>query len=72
LRCIGSGSAPLDPEMIEGYQARFGIEICNNFGSNEGVSLISNAANAADPVHRAHSIHLNDYLCTIIYINYCN
>ena len=53
LRCIGSGSAPLDPEMIAGYQERFGIEICNNFGSNEGVSLISNAENAQDPVHRA-------------------
>lgn len=53
LRCIGSGSAPLDPEMIQGYQDRFGIEICNNFGSNEGVSLISNASNAADPVRRA-------------------
>lgn len=53
LRCIGSGSAPLDPEMIAGYHDRFGIEICNNFGSNEGVSLISNAENAADPVHRA-------------------
>jgi acyl-CoA synthetase (AMP-forming)/AMP-acid ligase II len=53
LRCIGSGSAPLDPEMIQGYQDRFGIEICNNFGSNEGVSLISNATNAADPMHRA-------------------
>ena len=53
LRCIGSGSAPLDPEMIQGYHERFGIEICNNFGSNEGVSLISNAANAADPLKRA-------------------
>jgi len=53
LRCIGSGSAPLDPEMIQGYHDRFGIEICNNFGSNEGVSLISNASNAADPFKRA-------------------
>lgn len=53
LRCIGSGSAPLDPEMIQGYHDRFGIEICNNFGSNEGVSLISNAGNAADPLKRA-------------------
>ena len=53
LRCIGSGSAPLAPEMIQGYQDRFGIEICNNFGSNEGVSLISNATNAADALHRA-------------------
>jgi acyl-CoA synthetase (AMP-forming)/AMP-acid ligase II len=53
LRCIGSGSAPLDPEMIAGYRDRFGIEIVNIFGSNEGVSLLSNAVNAPDPVHRA-------------------
>ncbi len=53
LRCIGSGSAPLDPEMIAGYRDRFGIEVVNAFGSNEGVSLMSNAANAKDPVHRA-------------------
>jgi acyl-CoA synthetase (AMP-forming)/AMP-acid ligase II len=53
LRCIGSGSAPLDPEMIRGYQERFGIEIVNAFGSNEGMSLMSNAENAAKPEHRA-------------------
>ena len=53
LRCIGSGSAPLDPEMIRGYQERFGIEIVNAFGSNEGISLMSNASNAAEPEHRA-------------------
>jgi acyl-CoA synthetase (AMP-forming)/AMP-acid ligase II len=53
LRCIGSGSAPLDPDMIAGYRDRFGIEIVNNFGSNEGVCLLSNATNATDPVHRA-------------------
>jgi acyl-CoA synthetase (AMP-forming)/AMP-acid ligase II len=53
LRCVGSGSAPLDPDMIAGYRDRFGIEIVNNFGSNEGVSLLSNAVNAPDPVHRA-------------------
>jgi acyl-CoA synthetase (AMP-forming)/AMP-acid ligase II len=53
LRCIGSGSAPLDPEMIAGYRDRFGIEVVNAFGSNEGVSLMSNATYAQDPVHRA-------------------
>ncbi len=53
LRCIGSGSAPLDPETIAGYHDRFGIEIVNIFGSNEGVSLLTNAANAPDPAHRA-------------------
>jgi acyl-CoA synthetase (AMP-forming)/AMP-acid ligase II len=53
LRCIGSGSAPLDPDMIAGYRDRFGIEIVNIFGSNEGMSLLSNAENAADPALRA-------------------
>lgn len=53
LRCIGSGSAPLDPEMIAGYRDRFGIEVVNIFGSNEGVSMVSNAANATDPAQRA-------------------
>ena len=53
LRCVGSGSAPLDPDMIAGYRDRFGIEIVNIFGSNEGVSLLSNAVNAPDPVRRA-------------------
>jgi acyl-CoA synthetase (AMP-forming)/AMP-acid ligase II len=53
LRCIGSGSAPLDPDMIRSYHDRFGIEIVNAFGSNEGISLISNADNATDPTHRA-------------------
>ena len=32
---------------------RFGIEVVNIFGSNEGVSLLSNADNATDPEHRA-------------------
>lgn len=53
LRCVGSGSAPLDPAMIQGYQQRFGIEIVNMFGSNEGVSLLCNARITADPVKRA-------------------
>lgn len=53
LRCIGSGSAPLDPAMIQGYQDRFGIEIVNMFGSNEGVSLLCNARITSDPVKRA-------------------
>jgi acyl-CoA synthetase (AMP-forming)/AMP-acid ligase II len=53
LRCIGSGSAPLDPAMIQGYHDRFGIEIVNMFGSNEGVSLVCNARITDDPVRRA-------------------
>lgn len=53
LRCIGSGSAPLDPGMIAGFRERFGIEVINIFGSNEGVSLISGATEAPDPRDRA-------------------
>lgn len=53
LRCIGSGSAPLDPAMIRGFHDRFGIEVVNMFGSNEGTSLVSGAAEAPDPERRA-------------------
>ena len=53
LRCIGSGSAPLDPGMIRGFHDRFGIEIVNMFGSNEGISLAAGIAEAPDPERRA-------------------
>jgi acyl-CoA synthetase (AMP-forming)/AMP-acid ligase II len=53
LRCIGSGSAPLPPAMIRGYRERFGIEIINMFGSNEGMSLCSGPAETDDPERRA-------------------
>ena len=53
LRCIGSGSAPLDPAMIRGFHDRFGIEIVNMFGSNEGMSLASGIAEAPEPERRA-------------------
>ena len=53
LRCIGSGSAPLPPVMIKTYKERYGIEIINNFGSNEGVALCSGPLEAPDPEQRA-------------------
>jgi acyl-CoA synthetase (AMP-forming)/AMP-acid ligase II len=53
LRCIGSGSAPLAPDMIAGFRDRLGIEIVNIFGSNEGVSLMSGPGDIADPAKRA-------------------
>ncbi len=53
LRCIGSGSAPLDPAMIRGFKERFNIEVVNMFGSNEGMSLVSSAAEAPTPEQRA-------------------
>jgi acyl-CoA synthetase (AMP-forming)/AMP-acid ligase II len=53
LRCIGSGSAPLPPVMIRTYKERYGIEIINNFGSNEGVALCSGPLEAPDPEARS-------------------
>jgi acyl-CoA synthetase (AMP-forming)/AMP-acid ligase II len=53
LRCIGSGSAPLPPVMIRSYKERFGIEIINNFGSNEGIALCSGPAEAPDAESRS-------------------
>lgn len=36
---IGSGSAPLSEWMIDEYRTRYGVEIINYFGSNEGIAL---------------------------------
>jgi acyl-CoA synthetase (AMP-forming)/AMP-acid ligase II len=53
IRAIGSGSAPLDVWMVEGYKALFGIEIVNHFGSNEGVSLLCGPTETDIPEKRA-------------------
>jgi acyl-CoA synthetase (AMP-forming)/AMP-acid ligase II len=53
LRCIGSGSAPLPPVMIRSYKERYGIEIINNFGSNEGIALCSGPLEAPDAEARS-------------------
>lgn len=52
VRAISSGAAPLDPDMVAGWQER-GIEIVNVFGSNEGAALLSTATTVADPRLRA-------------------
>lgn len=53
LRAIGSGSAPLAPWMIEGWAQKWGIEVCNIFGSNEGASLFSGPMHVPDHTERA-------------------
>lgn len=53
LRAIGSGSAPLSPWLIQGWLDQYNIQICNIFGSNEGASLFSSAADVPDPTERA-------------------
>lgn len=50
---IGSGSAPLQPAMVRGWQEKFGLSVINFFGSNEGVSLLSSAEDFPDPDNRA-------------------
>ncbi|WP_336987098.1 class I adenylate-forming enzyme family protein [Altererythrobacter aquiaggeris] len=53
LRSIASGSAPLSPAMVKGFQDRFGINVVNVFGSNEGMSLATGPDIVPDPVERA-------------------
>jgi len=53
LRTIGSGSAPLAPAMVQGYQERLGLPVINIFGSNEGMTLITGPDDVPDPVERA-------------------
>ncbi len=53
LRSIGSGSAPLSPEMIATFEQDYGVDIINIYGSNEGIALISSRDTIADPKLRA-------------------
>jgi acyl-CoA synthetase (AMP-forming)/AMP-acid ligase II len=53
LKRIGSGSAPLSPWMIETFATRYGVEILNYFGSNEGAALCGSATDIPDPQERA-------------------
>ncbi len=53
LRAIGSGSAPLSPEMIATVEGEYGKPVINFYGSNEGISLFSTPATASEPEVRA-------------------
>ncbi|GIH26198.1 AMP-dependent acyl-CoA synthetase [Acrocarpospora phusangensis] len=53
LTRIGSGSAPLPPPMVRGWQEKHGIAIINFFGSNEGIALLSDPETMPDPDDRA-------------------
>ncbi|HEX4846899.1 MAG TPA: fatty acid--CoA ligase family protein, partial [Novosphingobium sp.] len=53
LHSIGSGSAPLAPAMVKGFQDRFAIMVINLFGSNEGMSLVTGPDDVPDPEERA-------------------
>jgi acyl-coenzyme A synthetase/AMP-(fatty) acid ligase len=53
IRAIGSGSAPLDEWMVQGYKEKYNIEIINHFGSNEGMSLLCGPSHANTSEKRA-------------------
>lgn len=53
LRAVGSGSAPLSPWLIDTWATRHNIQVCNIFGSNEGVSLFSGHVDVPDTTERA-------------------
>lgn len=53
LRGIGSGSAPLSPDMIATFENDYGVSIFNLYGSNEGIALISTPETSPDPLVRA-------------------
>jgi acyl-CoA synthetase (AMP-forming)/AMP-acid ligase II len=53
LRLIGSGSAPLAPSLLRGWHDRYGIDIINFYGSNEGIALLGLPGDIPDPEERA-------------------
>jgi acyl-CoA synthetase len=53
LRVLGSGSTPLAPSLLQGWHDKYGIEIINFYGSNEGIALLGTPRDIPDPSVRA-------------------
>ncbi len=53
LRRIGSGGGPLADWLVEQFAERFGVEVVNYFGSNEGAALSSTPQDVPDRRQRA-------------------
>jgi acyl-CoA synthetase (AMP-forming)/AMP-acid ligase II len=53
LRAVGSGSAPLSPDMIATFENEYRVPVINYYGSNEGISLFSTPEVAPEPEVRA-------------------
>jgi acyl-CoA synthetase (AMP-forming)/AMP-acid ligase II len=49
LRRMGSGSAPLSDWMVRGFAEKYGVQIVNYFGSNEGAALSGSDLDIPDP-----------------------
>lgn len=54
LTRVGSGGGPVAPWLFEQFAQRFGIEVINYFGSNEGASLASTPQDVPDQQQRAN------------------
>lgn len=52
LRALASGSAPLAGWMIQGWETDHGVEVFNQFGSNEGGILFADPDTVPDPAKR--------------------
>ncbi|WP_420470341.1 class I adenylate-forming enzyme family protein [Brevundimonas sp. FT23042] len=53
LKSIGSGSAPLSEWMVRGFHEKYGVQIVNYFGSNEGASFPSALKDLPEAAERA-------------------
>lgn len=53
LKSIGSGSAPLSEWMVRTFYEKYGVQIVNYFGSNEGASFPSALKDIPNPSERA-------------------
>ncbi len=53
LRCVGSGSAPLNGTLLRDFETTFGVQVINFFGSTEGAALASTPQDVPDPAVRA-------------------
>ncbi len=53
MKNIGSGSSPLSPWMVTQWKEKYGKDVLNFFGSNEGTSFVSAPVDIPDPAERA-------------------
>ncbi len=53
MRRIGSGGGPVAAWLVEQMAERYGIELVNYFGSNEGAALSSTPQDIPDRAHRS-------------------
>ena len=53
LRRVGSGGGPLADWLVAQFAERFGVEVVNYFGSNEGAALSSTPQDIPDRTQRA-------------------